>query len=447
MPRPPRPTCRSVPRFCGAAIALAAGASLQICCSAQAQSAGAPANTDGAAAVLLEPSLDSRAGRVLSLDERVVVFVDDRSRRREIRAADLLAILPIAPEAPRIEVVAGGAIVIRTMDNDFEPDAFPPEATSPRSILMKPGLLQLTDNQRYAGELAPPESGASEDRLAWRHEAFGQLTFPFDRVQSFQRPAPADAPSIPRKGVPSQDTLLLANGDLLRGFLSGLSDPATFETDSGIVEVEFRLVSGAALANPPAPITGMRVWLADGSVVQAHALELNPRRRLSITLSDGQKGLFDWESVRAVLFDAARLVPLAAVPIRSQTPLGERRFAPPIERALPDGSPTGSPALDAWDLIAPGPMSVEFELPAGAARFATRLELVDPRGAWADCEVVLSIDGRETLRRRLSAAESGADVVIDLAGASILTVAIEPGLYGPIRDRVALRRPLILVAP
>ena len=80
-------------------------------------------------------------------------------------------------------------------------------------------------------------------------------------------------------------------------------------------------------------------------------------------------------------------------------------------------------------------------------RLATRLELVDPRSPWGDCEVVLAVDNREVLRRRLSAEESGADVVVDLAGAAVLKLSIEPGKYGPIRDRVALRRPLILVAP
>lgn len=401
---------------------------------------------EGAPAVLLEPSLEMRLGRVLSLDERIIVFIDDRARRREVRAGDLLAILPRAAAIDTTEVNAGGSIVIRTLDLDseFEPVQIEP---AQEEAPLRPGLLQLTDNQRYRGDLTQPQSGASEDQLAWRHDTFGQLAFPFDRVRQFRRPS-VDGSAAPTSApAPSQDTLLLANGDMLRGFLSGLADPARFETDNGVVDVDFRLVSGADLANPPAPVTGMRVWLADGSVVHAFALELSPRSSLSITLSDGQKGEFDWESVRAVLFDAARLVPLAAAPIRSQSPLGDRRFAPPIERVLPDGAAGGSPALDAWDLIAPGPMAVEFDLPPGAARLATRLELVDPRSPWGDCEVVLAVDNREVLRRRLSAEESGADVVVDLAGAAVLKLSIEPGKYGPIRDRVALRRPLILVAP
>lgn len=425
---------------------LRAGAWLSWASIAAAQTSPAAVSaTDGAPAILLETSLDMRIGRVLSLDERVIVFMDERARRREVRAGDLLAILPRTPDRLSAEVTSSGAIVIRALDTDPDLPADQPAAPTPPTI--NPGLLQLTDNQRYAGDLVQPQSGASEDQLAWRHDTFGQLTFPFDRVQRFRRPSTEAPNSAARRATPSQDTLLLANGDMLRGFLSGLADPARFETDNGMVEVEFRLVKGADLANPPAPVTGMRVWLADGSVVHAYALELSPRRRLTITLSDGQKGEFDWESVRAVLFDAARLVPLAAAPIRSQVPLGDRRFAPPIERVLPEGAANGSPALDAWDLIAPGPMAVEFELPAGAMRMATRLELVDPRSPWGDCEVVFALDNREVLRRHLSAADAGADIAIDLTNAAVLKVSIEPGAYGPIRDSVALRRPLILVGP
>lgn len=434
-----------------ALLAIAAGLTAPHFAAAQQQAATTPAaaapaprSAEGAEAVLLELSLDARPGRVLSLDERSVVFIDDRSRRREVSTGELLAIIPSAAPitvpatpTPSRAAAAPSSIVISTMDADAQRAQQP----APES-----GLLHLTDNQRYTGDLAPPASGDSEDLLAWRHADFGQLAFPFEQVSRFTRPAAPPAALPSESQPPSQDLLLLANGDLLRGFLAGLSGPARFETDAGPIDIELPLVVGAALANPPAPAEGLRVWLADGSVVRAIALELDPRRRLNITLSDGQHAAFDWESVRAVLFDAARLVPLAAAPIRSQEPVGDRRFAAPVERALPGDSAARWPAFDAWNLIAPGPMAIEFDLPAGAARLATRIELTDSRSPWGDCDVIFHIDGREVLRRHLSAADPASPVNLDLSGATTLRLVIEPGAYGPIRDSVTLHQPLILVA-
>lgn len=415
---------------------------------------GAPAPTravEGVGATLLDLSLELRPGRVVSMDERIVVFVDDRARRREISTGDLLAIIPTPGAAsfeqrsPAPSGAAGPApsIVINSLDTE-EGASRPAEESE--------GLLRLTDNQRYTGDLAAPESGASEDRLAWRHGTFGQRTFAFDEVSAFRRPGvdptalPGAGPTRSGRSVPSQDLLLLANGDLLQGFLAGLSDPARFESDQGMVEVEFPLVRGAVLANPDTPPQGVRVWLADGAVVHAIALELDPRRRLTITLSDGRQGAFDWESVLAVLFDAAKLTPLAAAPIRSQEALGDRHYAPPIYPSAPNDPRARWPAFDAWDLVVPGPMAAEFELPMNAARLGTRVELTDPRSPWGDCEIVFLLDGREVFRRRLSAADPGVDVTLDLAGGAILGLRLEPGAYGAIKDSVTLRRPLILVA-
>ncbi len=432
---------------------------------------------EGVGAPLLDIGMESRVGRVVSLDGRGVVYLDERGRRREARSGEMLAVMPllVAPESERS--ADGLSVIVRTVEEDAR--------SIPRAGAREAGWLQLTDNQRYTGDLMTPASGAAEDRLGWRHEVFGALTFPFDRVRWFRRAGSGEAPGTvgeewrgAAERTPSQDTLLLSNGDVLRGFLERLSEPVRFEADGKKVDVDFRLVRGAVLANAPEPSQRLRVWLGDGSVVQAESVELDATRRLVVTLSDGQKGSFEWEGVRAVLFDAARLLPLALAEVRSQKPMGDRRYAAPIERTKGvDAGPAGlAPALDAWDLVLPGPMAVEFALPPGAARLAMVMALAEESGeaglivagsvaggapaeapmgvgvgakggavGWGDCEVSIWLDGRKAQRTRLWSESNEAQVSLDLGGATVLRIEVDAGRYGPIGDRVMLRRPLVLV--
>ena len=65
---------------------------------------------------------------------------------------------------------------------------------------------------------------------------------------------------------------------------------------------------------------------------------------------------------------------------------------------------------------------------------------------WGDCEFLISVDGVEVLRHHLSSETPSFPFLVDTPG-RILTIEIDPGRYGPINDRVLIRRPLLLVEP
>ena len=57
----------------------------------------------------------------------------------------------------------------------------------------------------------------------------------------------------------------------------------------------------------------------------------------------------------------------------------------------------------------------------------------------------VAIDGNEHTRRRLNTENPTAPLAFPVNGQS-LTITIDPGKFGPIRDWVVLTRPLILIA-
>ena len=73
-------------------------------------------------------------------------------------------------------------------------------------------------------------------------------------------------------------------------------------------------------------------------------------------------------------------------------------------------------------------------------------KLGDQSGQWGDCELVVSIDNHELARVHLWKDEPVHAINIDAQG-NELTITLEPGRFGPIRDSAVLARPVILIEP
>jgi hypothetical protein len=208
-------------------------------------------------------------------------------------------------------------------------------------------------------------------------------------------------------------------------------------------------------------------WLGDGSVVHASSISTTdgevtltpgggPRSR-SIAGGDaagwteaddeGREPL-PLRDVVAVAFDASRLAPLAGLEPAAQRALGERRWTEPVQRRAP-----GTAVLGAADIVLPGPMRVEWDLPRGAVRLAGEVELTPDLWAWGDCEFVVSLvtagaGGRETelLRERVNAERARVTINTSIEGdGARLRLTLDPGRYGSIQDRLIFHRPLILL--
>lgn len=381
----------------------------------------------GETRILLDRDLRAREIQVLSVTGDSIKYLDQQGRLRHAGVAGFVAMVP-----------ADG--------NDDRADA---EQRLQQARGVSPGFIELTDGQRFPGELTP--TGAEEDTVAWSHPAFGDVRFTLEQVARvvldravFEGMSGA---SEIEGDAPVEDVLLLANGDRLDGFILSLGDPIEIETDGLVQSIPQDRVAAVRLANPASPLKGMVVWLDDGSVAVVASLDAEARRGVRLRLPSGADAETSLESLRAVAFSAGRLSPLASLDVVDQRPIDRRRLLSPVGPApdMPEGAP---PALRAPDLLIPGPMIVRYQLPEGARRFGAVAEMPLDALPWGDCELIVEIDGREELRIRLNDRRTRREfsIAIDPAlGAQTLSIRLLPGAHGPVNDRIILRRPLLLV--
>lgn len=376
-------------------------------------------------ALIIDDQLIARPVVILSLDERLLTFSDDQQRRRTLARSSLLALIPEHP-----------------------PESPPRRRQAATTV---PGMLELTDGQRLPGDLRPSQSG--EGRLAWSHSVFGEVDFALERVASFWRPGAA-FPERRRGDEPTpaltSDIVFLANGDRLSGYLASLAVPIRVETSTSVVELSHDRLAGALLSNPREPAEGLWIWLSDGTEARIADLTFDVvTGRVTIVIPTGQAVSVAWPSIRAVSFDAAGLIPLARLAHQPPQPPPDRYYAPPVRRlgpAVDDPFRIRASPLGADDLLLSGPMSVAWALPPGARRLAFGASLAEGAAPWGDCDLVILLDGQEVARRRLTPQPSPLPISVPAAGRT-LTITIEPGRFGPIRDWVVLGRALILVDP
>lgn len=437
---------------------------------------GAEASPPAVRVTLIDGSLGTQTVELVQLDAPArpgqparCVFIDAAGARVTLTTADGPARFPlaIAPDD-------------RTFADPAAPDPAPAPPTSPqprRGV----SVIELVDGQRLLGSLgAPgPDGPPGDDQsLRWNHPRLGLQTIPLERVHALRLSAPATPEALraveqqeSRSGVPESDMVLLTNGDRLTGFVDRIGGPSdevvvTPAPSPGSkpqpVHVSLAQAAYIALANPMVRPAGIVLWLSDGSVVATDRLGFDAaadRVTLgalpSATATPSPGASLDPGDVRAVALDASRLTPLASLGIARSAPTGDRRIAEPA-RIVPLSEGAPSP-LGADDILLPGPMLVEWELPAGATRLSGWVTLDPSARAWGDCTVSLGViepgqsEPTTTLARQgVSADQPVMPVNIDLPGLpgkARLRVTVDAGPSGPIQDRVWLRRMLIVSEP
>ncbi len=314
--------------------------------------------------------------------------------------------------------------------------AAPAESVAPAAP-----LLRLTDGQSLLGT---PVQSPDPEALAWQVTGLDALLVPLEQVR-----AVCLLPCEPGVTADVRDIIRTRNGDRLEGFITQIGDGVSIEVGEQILSLDFESVASVLLANPQAPAPGAMFWLADGRIIRAR--EIGPTKGVRLTLRPDWPGIDHSDanvlSIRldepvAILADAARFLPLASCEIIAQAPVG-RRWAPPAEIDAP------GPARLA-DVHLPGPMRIDFALPANAARFAAAVELAPGSRLWGDCELIaLALDARgnerELGRIRVRGAAPEARLNVNLSGVRTLRLRLEPGEGGPIQDRIVLRRGVILL--
>jgi hypothetical protein len=300
----------------------------------------------------------------------------------------------------------------------------------------------LTDGQRFTGDWVGPSPDGNAMR--WRHDLIGEIVIPLDELANViwrggdDLPAPAETPAT--------DTLTFINGDTISGFVSMLND-------WGVVMVPD--AGGAAVTIPYARIASLSL--------------ANPQRRVAelyhlVTLADGTRV---WADEMRLSSDTASWLatPPGASPVRVETPVAELaridfRTGGMSLIDLTDLSLTVGPDTGVFGLSIPArvegrairahaPATLTFDLPEGAARFAALAELdtadaPDTIGKWADFQIVLLTDSAEVGRWHIDGTEPRALINAPVTGRE-LTICLEPGVNGPILDRLRMSDAVVLV--
>lgn len=361
--------------------------------------------------VMLAADGSRRAVRLLTISPRDISFRDESGRSQKAARADVLAIVPMLDTTAEVSPLA--------------------QAGRPR--------LELTDGEVFPGTLATDSPAA--EHVLWDSPLWGRLDLPLDSVRLIRltRATPRPEP------VPKSDTLSLVNGDVAEGFVAGVGPSITLERDGRPSPFPADRVRVVSLANPPTPPAGVFVWLHNGAIAKGD-LALRPDGGLRVTLARG--GAWDGSAtdLRAVLFDARATRGLAQLPwalVPDASPAA-RRWTPPPRVGDCQDAP-----LFAADIELPGPMTVEYDLPAGVTRLTGTAELPASSRVWGDCELVIGLAGGEPRwRGHLNGKTPRLDFDISLAQpvqGSKLRVTVDPGPSGPVQDRVLLRRPMLLI--
>ena len=300
------------------------------------------------------------------------------------------------------------------------------------------GLLVLADGQRLPGALARGSAAADEEILSWEHSWLGRVDVPLELVSGLS--LGGSSVPVPR----DKDVVVLANGDRLTGFITGLGDPIRMVVDldaDAEIKVPIDRAVGLALVTPPRAPAGPRIWFTDGTM-------LNVRR---VAARDGYLRMHPiWADaagppvevrladVTAILFDSRSMAAFSAIAPTAVEKSSPRFFVPP-PRVLDDRPPLGLGRIEYR-----GPLLARYALPPGTRRFAAEAAVPPNARLWADFELVLRDDDNEVFRRHISAELPEVSINVALSG-SELTIELTQGGNGPILDRMILDRALLLV--
>ena len=318
-----------------------------------------------------------------------------------------------------------------------------------RAVAGQPEMV-MADGQRIPGSLA----GAFTDpdgamRVVWKHLGLGAIDAPLDRVAGFSLQGGAPIPV-----AQASDVVRLANGDVVEGVVERIGEVFVIEQDGQRREIPVDRIAACGFVTSPAPQLPVRVWQADGTVMDG--TELKPVGDLGFalvgpSLMPGRSlVVFTAEEMHGALIGAGggvRVVPLAARAPLVQ-PASDVKLATSAPRApevLDTNAPLGLAALEIR-----GPVRLVYEVPKGSERLVGQLSVRDSLRPWAHAPITVKQGDRELVSATLDAATPtlALDLRLDpaLAGPdAALSIEIGEGQRAAIGDVLVLDRALLLV--
>ncbi|MEM6553607.1 MAG: hypothetical protein AAF750_15935 [Planctomycetota bacterium] len=391
---------------------------------------------------ILTDELTRLPGSLESLTLTTLAYRDANGTVQELDRRRLVRWTPPAPPAPPARDLANPS---RLDPITGAPATRPP--AKPLHATLTASHLVTTDGQAWLGTLAADQN--QPEALGWTTALDGQTqthAVPLERLRSVRlvRGKLLRMPA-PDPDAPPQDRVLLQEGQVLAGFLVGLTGEAVQLILDGADEpvdiplAGIHLLELATPSTPPLPGTDY-AQLIDGQRHAFQNLRTNGNRfvgqRVALT-GDATDTAMPRDQVTGIDFHAAgqRLVPLADLPFRIDQP------------AVVFGVPY-PPALNADTADLHAPLQITFELPPGTTRFAARLELnsrgLSPAAArWADLTVrvsspvLLEPTSDDKLTFRLNADTPSAELNLAIDPGPI-TLTLDPAANGPVLDRLRL---------
>lgn len=297
------------------------------------------------------------------------------------------------------------------------PDARPPSIDEVRAILadglgeIRPtdsGVLFLSDGQRIPGGIGLVD-GVAKWVSPWC------AAVPMDTV-GIQAVVFAGA------GMPAaaeEDVVELRNGDRVQGIVTAIGPKSlSVERGSGadrtVVELDMPAISSFRLAGPAKERAGSRVWLSDGTVIDAPTAEWVDAGYLRLPGVAGAR--MPIMTVPRRLVAAVQSSPASVVSLASMTPA----IAPPkgmerVREATP--APTaqsGTWALDAPPIEVEGPVVLTYPAPAAPSRLVAVVRRPATARSAGTPDLVVRAGGRELFRERLGADRERLEVRVDL---------------------------------
>ncbi|MBC7834462.1 MAG: hypothetical protein H7Y88_05090 [Phycisphaerales bacterium] len=442
-----------------------AAAALWLPALAGAQTPGtAPASSPHPAYALIDSSLRAVPIRLVSFAGITLSYLDETGAARTMTTDEIVAIAPLSwlgLDAPLPVPTSLQDEAPATVEDspEEEVDLDPRQPRQPPKPLPPPRIsqwiLELADHQRFPGHAAAAQPDTA-DSFAWEHPLLGRLVFSIDSAAALwshksARPAPAPA---------GDDSVLLANGDTLRGLVESIGDVIKISPAGAHrpLELPWDRVTAMTIASEPALPDGPMLWLTDSTACRFNTLSLQPEG-LAIEIPRAEPGSapaamhsvsIDPANFAAILIDTDQTSALAMAALTSQKSADDSR---PRQARLGDSA---APLLAA-PIELPGPMTVQWSLPVGTTRLAGWARLPDDCLDWGDCVLTVSIAqagqagvANVLATHRLNAESPRVRLDCDLgppsAAPRLLTITLDQGERGPIQDRVILEHVLIRTA-
>jgi len=434
------------------------------------------ASAQSADLAIIDDQLDIQPATIFGIDARSLRLMDDGRLRRDIPLNRLIALVPTwwtTPDASSQPPLSADT---------------PIRNTTQRPLASTDGVLETNTGSWLFGQITqPPNADTSEQQppqtnantIHFNARRLGVIPVPIDDIRTIW----FDAPSTPNDTRPQihpaaldadgADVVILRTGERLVGFIESINETSVAIDDqrTGLVNAPTGRVLALRFGGPPQPHAAATVWLNDGTVIAGLTLAedttnepVSARRgpMLFGSLPLGQSTLpvsLPINDIDAVLLNSSSLVALASFSPTSQHPIGTR-IADSITNDIDPLSPPRP--LFAADILLPGPMEVRWQIPDNAVRIAFDAVLPDDCRIWGDCDVRVYIDQPRPTRSSQQDSRSGehelaafslsgsspvhrVNAVLEPAPRRELVVRVEPGNFGPIQDRVQLRRGIILL--